>query len=148
MKALKYTLDHPLIFRENKVHLDKVQKPFEPYVKVRTSIRNIKSNCVCDIHLVQSQLFVREIDLSLLNFTIYLLCDSDQESTSLHKPTPPDTPSPGMPRSTPWHRRLHVVPSLCHRLPKLNLKYCTDKLPPQQQIKVALLAGVFRNLLR
>ena len=34
VRALKYTLDHPLIFRDHDVRLDIQQKPYEPQAKV------------------------------------------------------------------------------------------------------------------
>ena len=34
VRALKYTLDHPLVFRDHEVRLDKQQKPYEPFTKV------------------------------------------------------------------------------------------------------------------
>ena len=35
VRALRYMLDHPLVFRDNTIHLEKRQKPFQPYRKVR-----------------------------------------------------------------------------------------------------------------
>ena len=35
VRALRYMLDHPLVFRDNTIHLEKRQKPFEPYRRVR-----------------------------------------------------------------------------------------------------------------
>ena len=34
VRALKYTLDHPLVFRDHHVRLDREQIPYEPQAKV------------------------------------------------------------------------------------------------------------------
>ncbi|CAH1780666.1 unnamed protein product [Owenia fusiformis] len=67
IRALQHALNHPLVFRDNQVHLDHRQKPFKPHVKtaVPTSVERVSEQQKIDavLHQMKTQKNIKEDNL-------------------------------------------------------------------------------------